>query len=165
LDERPYRLLMESYGSIGAYHKAEELYRKLKYTLGQELGIAPDNKTEKLHKDNMARRSLEDGKRDSIREFFYGRSQELDIIKEQFDSFSHGQEYKSILIVGEAGIGKTRLKERFFENVDRSSLYIIKSSCYQAEENYPLKPWNQVFSSLADIIKSEGMKYHGFGQI
>ncbi len=155
LDERPYRLLMESYGRIGAYHKAEELYRRLKHTLGQELGIAPDNKTEKLHKDNIARRSLEDSRRDSTRGFFYGRSKELDIIREQFEGFNLQKGYKSILIVGEAGIGKTRLKERFFEKMDESSLYLIKSNCYQAEEDYPLKPWNQIFSTLAEIIKEE----------
>lgn len=158
LDERPYRLLMESYGSIGAYHKSEELYLKLKDILGQELGIAPDNKTEKLYKDNQTRRSLENNKMESPRGFFYGRSQELDIIGEQFESFSHRKEYKSILIVGEAGVGKTRLKERFFENVDESSLYVIKSNCYQAEKGYPLKPWNQIFSSLAEVIKSEGIE-------
>lgn len=158
LDERPYRLLMESYGSTGAYHKSEELYRKLKHTLGQELGIAPDNKTEKLYKESLAKRSLEDNKRYSARGFFYGRSRELGIISEQFESFRLRKKYKSILIVGEAGIGKTRLKERFFEHVDESSLYIIKSSCYQAEEDYPLKPWNQVFSSLAEIIKREGIE-------
>lgn len=158
LDERPYRILMESYGSIGAYHKAEELYLRLKHILEQELGIAPDNKTEKLHKNNLERRSIEDNKRDSARGFFYGRSRELDIIRKQFESFGIQKEYKSILIVGEAGIGKTRLKEHFFENVDESSLYIIKASCYQAEEDYPLKPWNQVFSSLAEIIKSEDIE-------
>ncbi len=158
LDERSYRLLMESYGSIGAYHKAEELYRKLKQILGRELGIAPDNSTEKLHMSNMERRSLEDSKRDSTGGFFYGRSLELGIMEEQFESFCLRKEYKSILIVGEAGIGKTRLKERFFENVDKSSLCIIKSNCYQAEEGYPLKPWNQFFSSLADIIKREGIE-------
>jgi DNA-binding SARP family transcriptional activator/tetratricopeptide (TPR) repeat protein len=158
LDERPYRLLMESYGSIGAYHKAEELYRKLKHTLGQELGIAPDNNTEKLHKDNLARRSQEDNKRENVRGFFFGRSRELDIIREQFESFSLQKENKSILIVGEAGIGKTRLKEYFFENVDEGSLYVIKSNCYQAEQDYPLKPWDQVFSTLAEIIKEENIE-------
>jgi predicted ATPase len=149
---------MECYGSMGAYHKTEELYRKLKQILGQELGIAPDNSTDKLYKDNMARRSLEESKRGSARGFFYGRSLELGIIEGQFESFCLRKEYKSILIVGEAGIGKTRLKERFFENVDESGLCIIKSNCYQAEEGYPLKPWNQIFSSLAEIIKSEGIE-------
>lgn len=155
LDERPYRLLIESYGSTGAYHKAEELYRRLRHTLEQELGIEPDSKTEKLYRDILARRSLEDKRIDSTRSFFFGRSRELDVIRRHYDSFSMQKDYRSILIVGEAGIGKTRLKERFFESVDISSLYVVKSSCYQAEEDYPLKPWNQVFSVLADIIKEE----------
>ncbi|KUO76768.1 MAG: hypothetical protein APF77_12810 [Clostridia bacterium BRH_c25] len=158
LDERPYRLLMESYGKIGAYHKVEELHLRLKHTLKQELGIAPDTVTEKLYKDSLARRSFEDRKKDSARGFFFGRSRELDTIRKQYDSFSLQKEYKSILIVGEAGIGKTRLKDRFFENVDESSLFVVKSSCYQAEEDYPLKPWNQVFSTLAEIIKEESIE-------
>lgn len=158
LDERPYRLLMESYGSIGAYHKAEELYGRLKQILVQELGIAPDNKTEQLHRVNMTKRSMKDSGREGVRGFFYGRSRELDIIKEQFASFKRQQEYKSILIIGEAGVGKTKLKEHFFENADKENLYIIKVNCYQAEEDYLLKPWNQVFSSLAEIISSEGIE-------
>lgn len=158
LDERPYRLLMESYGRAGAYHKAEEVYRRLKHILTRELGIAPDNATEKLYKDNMARRGLEDNKRDSSRGFFFGRSRELDIISEQFGSFMLQKEYRSVIVVGEAGVGKTRLKDRFFESVNEDSLFIVKSSCYQAEEEYPLKPWNQVFSSLADIVREESIE-------
>lgn len=158
LDERPYRLLMESYGSIGAYHKAEEIYRKLKQTLDRELGIAPDSNTERLHKENMARRSLESVRRDNEKGFFYGRTGELGFMKEQYANFLSQQEYKSILIIGEAGIGKTKLKEHFFENVDGKNVYIIKSNCYQAEGAYPLKPWNQVFSSLAEVIRSEGIE-------
>lgn len=158
LDERPYRLLMESYLELGAYHKAEELYQKLKQTLRQELGVAPDSQTEKLYRESLGRKSQENRKREVGRSFFYGRSREQDIMKEQFESFTANNPYKSILIVGEAGIGKTRLKDRFFENVDEDRLCVVKSSCYQAEEDYPLKPWNQVFSVLAEVIKSEGVE-------
>lgn len=158
LDERAYRLLLDNYINIGAYHKADELYHKLKHTLRQELGVSPDLKTEKLYKDNLGKRSPENRKRENKRGFFYGRSLELDIIREQFESFSARNGHKSILIVGEAGIGKTRLKERFLENVDESNLYVIKSSCYQAEEKYPFKPWNQIFSILSEIIKEEDIE-------
>lgn len=158
LDERPYRLLMESYTGLGAYHKAEELYQKLRQTLRQELGVAPDSQTEKLYRESLGRKSQQNRKRETGRSFFYGRSRELDIMREQFESFSANNPYKSILIVGEAGIGKTRLKERFFEIVEEDRLCVIKSSCYQAEEDYPLKPWNQVFAVLAEVIKSEGIE-------
>ncbi len=158
MDERPYRMLIDSYAKLRAYHKAEELYRRLKQLLRQELGVAPDNKTQKLYKDKIESRSQEDRKRESSRVFFYGRSRELDIMREQYEGFIAQNNCKSILISGEAGIGKTRLKERFFEGVDEGGLYTIKSSCYQAEEDYPLKPWNQVFSTLAEIIKNDGIE-------
>lgn len=158
LDERPYRLLMEHYGSIGAYHKAEEVYRRLKQILDRELGIAPDKKTEELYEESVKKRIHEESRRESSRGFFFGRSRELDIIREQFRSFGLQEEYKSILIIGEAGIGKTRLKERALEDLDESSLFIVKSYCYQAEESYPFKPWNQVFAALGDIIKDEGIE-------
>ncbi len=155
LDERPYRLLMENYRNMGSFHKAEEVFRRLKHTLEKELGIAPDNKTEKLYKSILLGHGGGEGRRESTRSFFYGRSKELEIIRENFENFSLQKAYRSILIVGEAGVGKTRLKERFFENMNEEGLSLIKSSCYQAEEDYPLKPWNQVFSTVADIIKSE----------
>jgi len=158
MDERPYRILMDSYAKIGAYHKAEDLYRRLKQLLKQELGVAPDSRTQKLYTDKIENRSREDRKRESSRGFFYGRSRELDIMREQYEGFIAQNSCRSILISGEAGIGKTRLKERFFEGVDEGSLYVIKSNCYQAEEDYPLKPWNQVFSTLAEIIKNEGIE-------
>ncbi|HWR62660.1 MAG TPA: AAA family ATPase [Clostridia bacterium] len=158
LDERPYRLLMDNYARAGAYHRAEDLYRRLKQTLRQELGVAPDSETQKLYMDSIERRSRENRKREDTRGFFYGRSRELDIMGEQFESFIAQKDYKSILISGEAGIGKTRLKDHFFESVAGEGLYVIKSSCYQAEEDYPLKPWNQVFSALAEIIKNEGIE-------
>jgi len=158
LDERPYRLLMDNYARAGAYHRAEDLYRRLKQTLRQELGVAPDSKTQKLYMENIGRRSRENRKREKTRGFFYGRSGELDIMREQFESFTAQKGCKSILISGEAGIGKTRLKEHFFENVDEESVYVIKSSCYQAEEDYPLRPWNQVFSALVEIIKNEDIE-------
>lgn len=158
LDERPYRILMESYIGMGAYHKAEELYQRLKNIMKQELGIAPDSKTEQLYKDSLAKRSSEDKRADGSRSFFFGRSRELDAITRQYDSFRLQKYYRSILIVGEAGVGKTRLKEYFFENADTGSLYIVSSNCYQAEEDYPLKPWNQIFSALAEIIREENIE-------
>lgn len=163
-DERPYRVLMESCGSLGAYHKVIGLYNRLEEMLMRELGIMPDPETKRVYEAVLAKRKLEEmskGKEKS-KGFFYGRSAELETMKAQYAGFSNGHNGRSVLLVGEAGIGKTRLKDRFLELVAGDALFVLQANCYQAEENYPLKPWNQIFSQLAEILPAKGIEVPQF---
>ena len=65
---------------------------------------------------------------------------------------------KSILVKGDAGIGKTRMAYKFLNSVECKDLYIINTNCYQAEEEYILKPWNIIFEKVAKILKGEGIE-------
>ncbi|KXG75624.1 AAA family ATPase [Thermotalea metallivorans] len=156
-DERAYRILIESYGREGAYHKAVELYHRLTEVLDRELGITPDAETKKVYEETLTKRGKEEkgSGRWKANVFFYGRHKELKFLEEQYMDFVQNQGAKSILIMGEAGIGKTKLKEKFLENVDNQHVYILQANCYQAEEGYPLKPWNQILADLGEIIRRE----------
>lgn len=158
-DERAYRILMERYAREGAFNKAIDLYNTLSNTLEQELGIKPDSETKSLLDEIITLRDENATiKRYSSEEFFYGRYQEMKIIKKNYYNFLKGKDHQSLLILGEAGIGKTKLKDKFLEAVNVQQLYLLESNCYQEEEEYLLKPWNNIFSKLATILKEEKIK-------
>lgn len=153
-DERAYRILMRSFINIGAFNKAVDVYRKLNETLQNELGVHPDEETRTLYEKAIELKSLKVYENKKKEEFFYGRQEELNSILNNYYSFLNSNEYRAPLIIGEAGVGKSRLKRKFIDSMERD-LFVIEVECYQAEEIYILKPWNNVFSKLWDIINKE----------
>ena len=156
-DERAYRLLMNYYGEIGLFNKAIKLYEKLYRLLDQELGIKPEEQTNLLYKEILAKRSNPLFINRSPENFFYGRKKELEFLEKEFQSFFLDSRSKAVFLFGEIGIGKTALLEYFLNNQEIGEKYLLKSNCYQAEEAYPLKPWNPILSKLADIVLKENI--------
>ncbi len=158
-DERPYRTLMKLYKKEGTYNKGIDLFQKLTKTLDKELGIKPDAETRKIYTQVLKLRDLQEGQiKKPNEDFFYGRKKELNILKQNAQLFMQEGVGKPLLIIGEAGIGKSRLKEAFLQMIEEKDIYIFHSNCYQAEENYILKPWNPIFSKITDIIKKDNIK-------
>ncbi|KJS80038.1 MAG: hypothetical protein JM58_19195 [Peptococcaceae bacterium BICA1-8] len=155
-DERAYRFLMEYYREKGLYNKGIALFEKLKDILDRELGIKPEEQTTMLYKNILTKRNKPYfSQLKSSDSFFYGRQREMDFLEEHLKAFYEKGESKALIIFGEAGIGKTKLKEVFVEKVDTSQVFLMEANCYQAEVDYPLKPWNPILSRLADIIREE----------
>lgn len=158
-DERPYRILMNVYKDQGIYNKAVELYDRLVETLERELGIKPDVKTQNIIIDIKKLRKTKAPLNDtSSNELFYGREDELFFLKKNFDLYRNNKEFKSVLIRGEAGIGKTKLKDEFNKLIEKHNIYILETNCYQAEKRYFLKPWNEIFSKLSSIIDEDNIR-------
>ncbi|MCC5909505.1 MAG: AAA family ATPase [Clostridiaceae bacterium] len=158
-DERAYRRLMEIYNKQKVYNKAIDIYNRLYETLQQELGITPDATTRALFQeilDNRDKKSnKEEAEKEGLEDFFYGRTKEIEMLSENYENFMMGKSFSSLLITGEAGIGKTRLKEQFLEGLNEKEVYLFHTNCYQAEEEYFLKPWNAVFSTVVHILHKE----------
>lgn len=155
-DERGYRALMRLYNKQGSKTKAMEVYHKLWELLEEELGITPDHKTKELYKEIELQQDEEDSSdKDHLKNFFYGRIRETQLIKHHFKAFINNKPFSSIIITGEAGIGKTCLKDRCLRMFKEEDFYLLQSSCYQAEEEYFLKPWNPIFTVISKIIKEE----------
>jgi DNA-binding SARP family transcriptional activator len=72
---------------------------------------------------------------------FVGRVNELNLLK---NKLQHGD---VIFLVGEAGIGKTRLVHQFFNSLDRKPRLFV-STCHQMESDLPLQP-------LIELIKNQ----------
>ncbi|MCX7904766.1 MAG: AAA family ATPase [Caloramator sp.] len=146
-DERAIRLLMQIYSKSGEINKAVELYKSFQEKLYKELGINPDAKTKNLYEKIILERKEEQKK------FFYGRDLEYSKLLQNFSRFNDGLIFKNILVVGEAGIGKTRLIEEFLDSF--KGCKIIKANCYAAEESYILKPWGDILNLLDEELKRE----------
>jgi len=158
LDERPYRILMDIYKKQSNYNKAIELYNKLKETLINELGIEPDNKTKEVIKNIIILKETKELNSGDNADFFYGRQKELNSIILNYNNFVLGKKYNSIIISGEAGIGKTKLKEKFVEFINKEDVFFLETNCYQVEERFFLKPWNSIFLKLGVTIRKEDIE-------
>ncbi|GAB6084964.1 AAA family ATPase [Alkaliphilus crotonatoxidans] len=157
-DERPYQRLLEIYGLQNNYAKAKALYNQLEGLLNSDLGITPSLETRRLFEQiKRPVGPLLKGKEQQERHFFYGRERELGILHQQFNGYMEGGTSPRLLIIGEAGVGKTRLKEKFLESIVKEDSYIFHANCYQAEENYRLKPWNPIISRISDILREESI--------
>jgi DNA-binding SARP family transcriptional activator/predicted ATPase len=157
-DERAYRILMRFYADEETFNKSIEVYNQLTEVLDRELGIAPEVKTKELYlKILEERNSNVRGLHPVTQDLFFGRKEELNLLISTFNDFVKGMETQSPIIFGEAGIGKTRLKEEFKKRIDMSRVFVLEAECYQAEEKYLLKPLNTAFARIYDIIKKESI--------
>ncbi|KAB3534809.1 tetratricopeptide repeat protein [Alkaliphilus pronyensis] len=156
-DERAYRRLMKTYRAQGKFNQGIDIYNRLLKLLKKELSITPDKKTTEVYdaiiKEKLQREAI--NKKED--EFFYGRNRELLFLEENYESFISNGEAQSMLLIGEAGIGKSKLLEYFIKTKNDNKNIFMTVNCYQAEENYFLKPWNEIFSQIAAIIKEESI--------
>ncbi len=155
-DERGHRKLMEVYQSLGLSSKALEVYQKLQQCLYEELGIEPDQKTKAIYQE-----ILQTDRKKTVSEFqeernpFFGRKEELLRGKRLLKDPEMHQGKNVLIIQGEAGIGKTSLKEKLLKETHRENRTVLSANCYDAEENYILKPWNAIISKLLPILRKE----------
>jgi DNA-binding SARP family transcriptional activator len=154
-DEQAYRILMRHYADSASYNKAIELYQQLCRTLQDELGVQPEGSTTVLYAEIINERNRVNKSAKAEREaFFFGRSMELACMKSAYRSYQESDKTAVVMILGEAGIGKTWSKDFFFKTLP-GDYTLLQSNCYQAEEEYPLKPWYPMFSRMVDHIKEE----------
>lgn len=153
-DEKAYRILMNYYRKNKNYSKAIDLYNKLSKLLDNELGITPDFETKKTFNDIIDSVNKKENDFNNIKEFFYGRVKEIKELRDNYNNFLQGLDSRSIVLMGEAGIGKTRLKDEFIKSIDTKDIYLIEANCYQVEKEYFLKPWYSIFNSLSNVIEN-----------
>ena len=156
-NESAYAYLLESYKNQGKYNIAIQTYNDVKKLFQNELSITPNEKILKIFNEilDIVNKKANTEKPE---EFFYGRYNELRILQGNYDNFINNENAKSIILIGEAGVGKTRLKDKFLEMVERKETYVIEADCFQFEKDCILKSWEVILSKLSDIIKNDDIK-------
>lgn len=154
-DERNFRLLMRFYQETGRNGKVIETYYDLSKLLRRELGIAPDQKTREIYERALEQINFGSKKNVQGASFFYGRYNELALMEKAFHNFQNGREGPSLLIVGEAGTGKSTLKRRVLESADSEHFYVLEAHCYQGEAKWPLRIWSVLARSISELLHRE----------
>ncbi len=163
-DESVYCRLMEIYQMRGEYSKATALYERLKKLFAEELFQAPGQEATSLMErikdlrnqrvsELIARRNGAEaapvGKR-----IFFGREKEQYLIASTVESFQAGESSASLAVLGETGIGKTCLLENVLAKLEQQTeLSCFQTRCYRAEEQYALKPWQNIFAQLIAFFR------------
>lgn len=156
-DESTYCCLIDVYRILGEYSKATSLYEQMQKLFAKELFQQPGEKATLLIeriKDMrnqqvsqlMTQKFLTVGDRGK---FFFGRTQERSFLTDEVQLFLSGRTASSMAVQGEIGIGKTCLIERVLRDLDsQTEILSFRTRCYHAEENYALKPWQNIFDGM-----------------
>lgn len=140
LEENIYRSIMMVYYTSGHYNDALRIYQNLQELLRRELECEPESETTRLYEE------IKETKTNILSdlpifdtEYFYGRSAEL---------YTLGHSRNSLFIVGDAGVGKTRLLSRFSRSVNEKYVHIIQYVCCQSDSSLPFRPFFEICESL-----------------
>jgi DNA-binding SARP family transcriptional activator len=160
-DEGAHRLFMSACAAVGERAKALEVYARLSSRLAEELGSDPAPETQELHLAILRQRRPGDpGRRDgrlaqsgpagsrhpgpapgyaAAARGLAGRDRELAELTAAW-ARAAGGEPGVVLIVGEAGIGKTSLAEALVAEAASAGAMVLQSRCYETERSLFLQP-------------------------
>jgi DNA-binding SARP family transcriptional activator len=148
LDEAAHRWYMSAAVAAGEQAKALLAYARLSEHLSAELGADPAPQTRDLHVAILredAQLSASNGGRAAPpaaprpRPELIGRAAGIGALRAAW-SRAAGRQPGLVLIVGEAGIGKTTLAEFIAAEAEQSGATVLRSRCYETERSLFLQP-------------------------
>ncbi len=160
LEENSYRRLMELYALNSQKPQAIRTYHQCVDVLEKELGIDPTPETIQLYQSLMERESVEVmpsriSEKDSS---LVGRDQVWKTLQNTWQDLESGAHF--VLIMGEAGIGKTFLAEEFIRTERRDGVTTLISHSYPTEGDLAYFPLTTLLRN--DRIKS---KYNSLNNV
>lgn len=154
-DERVYVFMMQAFRNNKLYLKAIKLYEKLRECLSKELCITPNNEITDLYRSILKEwYEYSSSDEQNSAPFLVGRNSELNFIKQTFKDFIMGNS-SSILINGEAGIGKSYLIKCFLETTNFSEVLLLNTTCFRIEKDSPLQTLDSLMVQLDEYISNE----------
>ncbi len=89
--------------------------------------------------------------------FFAGRENELTVLKDALVRASSGKG-ATVILSGEAGIGKTRLAEELALHAQAVGDPVLWGRCYEGEGAPPYWPWVQVIRSYIHVLDDDALR-------
>lgn len=159
VDEDLYRLLFNSLLEQGAVSQVQQLYQRFKTLLQEELGTEPDAETAALiaQSNSLYQKLTEVHKSEQTPDYFFGREKELYHLASYMDSFRHNRPTPSILLTGEAGVGKSTLMSRLSSLAESDQFFILSYQCVQTEQELYLKPWTDILHNASVLCHTDSM--------
>ena len=135
--ERAHRELMTLYARTGDRTAALHQYREYCSALQRELGIPPLPETQSLYEKILQGALPEPARIVALpREIpFVGRERECHVLQTLWQRVCQG-EGQSVMLGGEAGVGKTRLVEHFIELAARREITVLRGAASTNELPY-----------------------------
>ena len=147
-DERHYQLLMRYYHDNHLSAKVIEVYYQLSHLLDTELGVTPSQESKQLYERTLMMANAKQQKELlPNRHSFWGRHSEIEFLETRFNRRIASMKPRSVLLIGDAGIGKSTLCRRVLENCHEHA-YLIELKCYQIEEEHCLRTWRRALEQL-----------------
>jgi DNA-binding SARP family transcriptional activator len=155
LQEPVHRTLMRLYARLGRRGAALRQYQTCVDALQRELGLEPEARTRRLYRlilrraavrdagqplavDGAAVASITDGSPASPP--LLGRDAELARLRRVLGAARRGEGWH-VAILGEAGIGKTRLLDEFVSDAAREGFLVLLGRAHETERIRPFGPW------------------------
>jgi DNA-binding SARP family transcriptional activator len=151
LDEAAHHALIETLLAADRRVDAGEAFEELTIALDREFGIAPAAATAQLlHRADGAHRAVAAPRSRAVihphsDEPFVGRQSELDTLRQIWDDVVGTRRPQLAIIEGPAGIGKTRLADRFYDVHVRDDTAVIWGRNRDGSD--------QAFGALAEAIQ------------
>jgi DNA-binding SARP family transcriptional activator/tetratricopeptide (TPR) repeat protein len=175
LDEQAHRAVMRAYHRLGEPGEALASYERLRAGLAEELGADPAPATERTHlavlrgsameeetawsrppadddeasTGNVAGRAGESG--------LVGREQELAALVGHWAGAVRGST-TCLLVIGEAGIGKTRLAAELARQAEATGALVLTARCFEAERSLFLQPVLEVTRAAAARVHPDRLR-------
>lgn len=157
LDEEAHRALMRLHAESGNRQRALRVYERCRTTIREELGTGPSEETEILHQ-RIREGSFQTAVRPAlVSGVFIGREQEISRLTKSLDDAIRGRGGFS-MIVGEAGIGKTRIAEELATHARLSGAQVFWGRCYEGEGAPAYWPWIQMLRAYARESPSDELR-------
>jgi DNA-binding SARP family transcriptional activator len=162
LHESAHRTLMRLYSELGRRGAALQQYQVCVETLQVELGIEPEEETRQLYQDLLSRPPAASSAETSngvpetstlyrgvaaqaIDGPLIGRDAELAHLRPIVTG--HGNRGRVVILVGEAGVGKTRLVSELTACADAAGRRVLLGRCHESEQILPFAPWLSVLKA------------------
>ena len=167
LDEAAHRWFMSAAAAAGEPARALAAYAALRERLASELGADPAPQTQELHLAILRER---DGGRPARRgpasarpaacgrgPRLAGRDAEIAALRDAW-SRAVGGEPGIVMIVGEAGIGKTALTEVIRAEAGEDGATVLQARCYEAERSLFLQPMVEAVTPVVRRLPAEPLR-------
>ena len=138
--ERYYQTLIGLYISKGNKAQAVRTYHQCVEILEKEMGFDPSSETQKLYKQIMAREesAAEIHRVSEKKTRLIGRSKSWNELQEAWLGYQSGGHM--VVIMGEAGIGKSYLADEFFRWAKKGNITCLKTRSYPTEDELAYTP-------------------------
>ncbi|MCC6212510.1 MAG: AAA family ATPase [Burkholderiales bacterium] len=148
-EEIAHRMLMHLYAEQGRRGAALRQYQACVAALRRELGAEPGAETRALYNDILRRQetgfALALPQSLSAHESpLTGRDDELGVVAGLLADL-RASRGRLLAIIGEAGIGKTRLTEELAALAAHAGVRVLVGRCYESQQQFPFSPWVEMF--------------------